>query len=337
MRVIYNGNRVEFTTGYRIDDNKCDNNLQKVKNGCTNKLKQSSAQINTDLLRYSTDIQEIFKEFEVKNIIPTSEQLKTAFNKRYESIESLGQKTPKFYDIFDEFTNECGIQNNWTIATYKKFKTVKNHLYDFDSELTLESLDEIKLTEYVNFLRDIKSLRNSTIVKQIGFLKWFLRWSIKKGYTNNNAYSTFKPKLKNTQKKVIFLIWDELTKLREYKIPNHKQYLERVRDIFLFCCFTGLRYSDVYNLKRSDVKDNHIEITTEKTADSLIIELNNHSRTILDKYKDVMFEKGKVLPVISNQKMNEYLKELAELAEINELVRQTYYIGNKRIDEVVPK
>ena len=107
--------------------------------------------------------------------------------------------------------------------------------------------------------------------------------------------------------------------------------------MFLFCCFTGLRYSDVYNRRKSDVKADHIEITTVKTADSLVIELNNHSKAILEKYKDVHFEGNKVLPVISNQKMNDYLKELGELAEINEPIRETYYKGNQRIDEVTPK
>jgi hypothetical protein len=81
----------------------------------------------------------------------------------------------------------------------------------------------------------------------------------------------------------------------------------------------------VYNLKTSDIKDNHIEITTVKTADSLIIELNNHSKSILDKYKGVHFKNNKFLPVITNQKMNEYLKELGEQAEINEPIRETYY------------
>ena len=147
----------------------------------------------------------------------------------------------------------------------------------------------------------------------------------------------FKPKLKSTPKKVIYLTWKELVQLRDYQIPPIKQYLERVRDVFLFLCFTGLRYSDVFNLRRSDVKENHIEITTVKTADSLIIELNNHSRAILDKYKDVAFENYKVLPVITNQKMNDYLKELAEMAGIDEPVRETYYKGNERIDVVSPK
>ena len=105
----------------------------------------------------------------------------------------------------------------------------------------------------------------------------------------------------------------------------------------LFCCFTGLRYSDVHNLKKSDIRDGYIEITTVKTAERLIIELNNHSKAILDKYKDVEFEGHKALPVISNQKMNDYLKELGELAEINEPVSETYYKGSRRIDTITPK
>ena len=98
-----------------------------------------------------------------------------------------------------------------------------------------------------------------------------------------------------------------------------------------------MRYSDAASLKKSDVKENTIEITTQKTADNLIIELNNYSKAILDKYKNIQLEDNKALPVISNQKMNEYLQELAELAEIDEPITQTYYEGNKRIDQVSPK
>ena len=88
----------------------------------------------------------------------------------------------------------------------------------------------------------------------------------------NNAYDTYRPKIKSTQKKIIFLTWEELNKLREFEIPAVKQALDRVCDVFLFQCFTGLRYSDVFNFRRSDIKGDHIEITTVKTSDSLIIE-----------------------------------------------------------------
>ena len=113
----------------------------------------------------------------------------------------------------------------------------------------------------------------------------------------------FASKLKNTQTKVIFLTDEELEAIKNYQIPENKKYLERVRDVFVFCCYTGIRHSDVYNLRRSDIKANHVEVTTIKTQDSLIIEFNKHSRAILEKYKEVEFKDHKALPVISNQKM----------------------------------
>ena len=342
MRVNFASKRIEFTTGYRIDSAKWDAAKQRVKNGCSNKLKQSASEINASLLEYYTEIQSIFKRFEVEDVMPTPEQIKEAFNALHKPV-SEGPK-PKnealpcdFFQVFDDFVEDCGRQNNWTDSTFEKFAAVKNHLTNFRGGLTFEFFDERGLNDYVGYLRDVKEMRNTTIGKQLSFLKWFLRWAFKKGVHQNNAYDSYKPKLKSTQKKIIFLTWDELNRLREFKIPFNKQALERVRDVFLFQCFTGLRYSDVFNLRRSDIKGDHIEVTTVKTSDSLIIELNNHSKAILDKYKDVAFEDDKVLPVITNQKMNDYLKELAELAGIDEPVRQTYYRGNERIDEVTPK
>ncbi|EFA98224.1 site-specific integrase [Hoylesella timonensis] len=341
MRVNFASKRIEFTTGYRIDAAKWDSDKQRVRNGCTNKLKQSASEINASLLGYYTEVQEIFKKFEVEEIMPTPEQIKEAFNALHKPIEEeVKPRKPMpntFYKVFDEFVRDCGRQNDWTDSTYEKFAAVKNHLMNFRDGLTFDFFDEKGLNDYVTYLRDVKEMRNSTIGKQLSFLKWFLRWAFKKGVHQNNAYDSYKPKLKSTQKKIIFLTWEELNKLREFKIPAAKQALDRVRDVFLFQCFTGLRYSDVFNLRRSDIKGDHIEVTTVKTSDSLIIELNNHSKAILDKYRDVAFEDDKVLPVITNQKMNDYLKELAEMAGIDEPVRQTYYRGNERIDEVTPK
>ncbi|MBK5722628.1 site-specific integrase [Dysgonomonas sp. Marseille-P4677] len=336
MRVIYMSKRIEFTTGYRIDVDKWDADKQRVKNGCTNKLKQSASDINSKLNKYETQIHDIFKEYELKEIMPTPDQIKEAFNNKQKEREVEKQKFP-FYKMFDEFVKERGAKNDWTVSTYEKFSSVKNHLLSFDKGVEFNDWDESKLTEYVNFLRNKKGMRNSTIDNQLDFLRWFLRWGMEKEYNQNRAFETFKPKLKMTQKKVIFLTWSELNQLREYQIPETKKYLERVRDVFLFQCYTGLRYSDVYNLKKSDVKNNHIEVTTIKTADSLTIELNNYSRAILDKYKNIHFENNKALPVISNQKMNNYLKELGEFAGINEPIRETFYKGNARIDEVFPK
>ena len=93
------------------------------KNGCTNKLKQSAAEINTDLLKYYAEIQNIFKEFEVQEVMPTTQQLKEAFNMRMkDTSEEQPEEAPvSFWEVFDEFIKECGNQNNWTASTYEKF------------------------------------------------------------------------------------------------------------------------------------------------------------------------------------------------------------------------
>ena len=157
MRVIYASQRIEFTTGYRIDVAKWDADKQRVKNGCTNKLKQSASEINADLLKYYTEIQNVFKEFEVQEAMPTTQQLKDAFNLRMkDTSEDQEDVKISFWEVFDEFVKECGNQNNWTESTYEKFAAVKNHLKEFKEDLTFEYFNEFGLNEYVNFLRDKK-------------------------------------------------------------------------------------------------------------------------------------------------------------------------------------
>jgi integrase len=125
--------------------------------------------------------------------------------------------------------------------------------------------------------------------------------------------------------------------LLDFEFPENRPSLPLVRDVFCFMCFTGLRHSDVYKLKRSDVKDNHILIVTKKTVDGIKIELNKYSKTILDKYKDVKFKHDKVLPVVCQQKMNKHLKEIGKMAGINDPQRIVYFKKKERIEEVYPK
>jgi integrase len=263
-------------------------------------------------------------------------EVKHLFNQIY-SDNKTNSKKKGFFEYLDEFILENGKQKNWTDKTYSKFETVKKHLKNFNSKSTFSYFDDRGLTSYVEFLRERREMRNSTIDNQVSFLKWFLKWAYSKGYNNNLAYQTFKPKLKTTQKKIIFLTPEELKKIKEFNIPQTKKYLERVRDVFLFSCYSGIRYSDAFNLKKTDIKDAYFEITTVKTNDSLIIELNKNTKEILEKYKDIPFQGNKALPVISNQRMNEYIQELGKLTEIEEPIRITYYKGNERKDEVIPK
>ena len=204
MRVIFASQRIEFTTGYRIDATKWDTDKQRVKNGCTNKLKLSASEINADLLRQYMEIQNIFKEFEVQNVLPTPAQIKDSFNARMKDEPVTEQETaegPKisFWEAFEEFVRECGKQNDWTDATYEKFAAVKNHLKEFRDELSFDTFTENGLNDYVDFLRNKKDMRNSTIGKQIAFLKWFLRWSFKKGQAEKHTQESDIPHMGGTE------------------------------------------------------------------------------------------------------------------------------------------
>lgn len=341
MRVVYNNQRVEFTTGYRVDVTKWDTEKQRVKNGCSNKLKQTSSEINSDLSDYFAEIQKIFKEFEVKDEIPTTVQLREAFNlaiKKTEQEENpvREEKALPFWKLFNEFVSENSKRNNWAKGTLQKFSALKKHIERWKPEPTMDDFSEAGLSDFADTLHK-QDLKNSTIDKQIGLLKWVLRWSASKNLTVDNAFMNFKPKLKTAQKTVVFLDAQELKQLTDFEIPEDKKYLEKVRDVFLFCCYTSLRYSDVYNLCHSHIKGSYIDIVTVKTNDRIVIEFNDKSKAIYDKYKDFHFENGKIFPVISNQKMNDYLKDLAEMAELDNPVHQTHYKGNERIETVLPK
>ena len=336
-RIKWNNNKniVSFNVGYRVDVAKWSTDTQRCVNNTTHGKKKIAANIiNREIQRLEEVCERVFASFEIKGVMPDAESFRNAFGL------AVGRRTysdKTFYGLFDEFVEQEGRENSWMKATCQKMATVKSHLIEYDENLTFDKLDEKGLNHYIKYLRDTLLMRNRTIEKHINLLKWFLGWSVRKGYNNNVSFQAFKPRLKIEKNKVIFLDWDELMTVYNYKIPDELQKLEKVRDVFCFCCFSSLRYSDVANLKRTDVFEDYISITTVKTADSLKIELNNYSRAILGKYKNSEFPNNLALPVISNQKMNDALKELCQLCGIDTPVTITYYRGSERLDEVYPK
>lgn len=354
MRVSYNGYRVDFQTGILLNKDSWDNLRQRVLPNDSNVTLAND--LNDHLSKMLSNMIEVFREFELRKVIPTPTELRKAFNlhqvpqpnhddtTQKSSTLSVPQvaneeskiKIRNFWKCYDEFVKVNGKLNDWTPATFEKFSALRNHLSDYDKKLSFEKFDEEGIANLVDFLGK-KGMKNSTINKQLGFLRWFLRWCYEKGYHQNHTFEYFKPKLKNAPKQVIFLTEKELEQLETLAIPQKYASLGVVRDVFLFCCYTGLRYSDVYNLTWEDIHHGKIEIVTIKTADRIQIEFNRKSQTIIDKYTDVHLPNKKVFPVISNQKMNKYLHELCKLAKIDTLIKSTHYEGNKRIDDVQPK
>ena len=371
LRITFNCQRIDLATGCQIYNlDYWDEKYQAVLDGYVGPKGETTTSINTELRNIKDQIETAFKFFEANDIIPTPSQLVEKYEERLHGTvpkkpepekkkKEEKPKEPDFFKIFNEFVADCGVKNAWTKATFQKMAAMERDLKTFKKNLKFSELTEKTLTEFVVYLRDVKKLntprkpkgerenydtddlvgiKNSTIDKKLGYLKWFLKWATDKGYNTNLAYRTFKPTLKSTQKKVIYLSKDELKTIMAMDLTGENIYLEPIRDIFMFCCFSSLRYSDASSLKWNDVKDNHIEVTTVKTADSISIEINNMMRNILEKYRSVQDKKKNlVFPYYTNQAMNRDLKKLCKLSGINEEIRITSYKGNERIDEIKEK
>ena len=342
MRVTLKGQRpFDFPMGCKVDADKWNAETERVIEGTSIEEQKSARETNRLIEEYKAQMNEVFARYELlEKRIPTPQEVKDLFN------DMIGKKSIidesgnlDFYGVFDLFTEQAGEKNQWTSSTFQKFNVLRNHLKAFSPNLSFASLTEEKMQDLVLYYRK-RDFRNTTISKQLSFFRWFLRWAAQKNYYNGDLHVTFKPKLKGVSvdsREIIYLSQDELRQLQDFSFQPMQEALERVRDVFLFQCFTGLRYSDVAKLKRSDVKKGIVHVITKKTVDGLRIELNKHSQAIIDKYKDFNFPNDKVLPVISNEKMNAHLKTLGQVVGLDEPTRVVYFKGNQRYEEVYPK
>lgn len=364
VSIIIKGVRYLTSTGYKIAPAKWMADKQQVRKGSNNAAGMTWVVINSALARISNHFMTYENECLLNNVSPDMEMLKLeyarVFGRRHATAASMSVAKDKnsldLWDYYQLFIDERSATNQWTSATHQKFKALKSHLDGWNQNLSFGDFTDTGFSSFISYLRDVKQMKNSTIGKQIGFIKWFLRWATLKGYNTNTAFQSFTPKLKTAPKQVVFLEWNELMKVLNYEIPEDgtvvtlcdasgKEYTKTVhasnslritRDIFCFCCFTSLRFSDAANLKRSNIIGGSLTITTIKTADTITIELNKYALSILERYADADFN-GFALPHITNQRMNMYIKDLCELCEINRPITHTYYRGAERIEETMPK
>lgn len=348
LRVSWAGRRCDLRSGYVIAPAKWDTANSCVRLGCKNSYRQTAGEINRALTRQASTIEEVLTRFELEHAgaVPSVAEFKALFDEAEGRAKPKpaeeAPKAPGFFQVFDKFTAEVGITNNWTPATYTKFNAIRKHVEAWRSGVSLADFDKGDFASWVSYLQNTAKLLNTTIAKNVGFLRWFLRWAAANGYYSGQAHENYRPRFKGLDcKEVIFLSWDELQHFLTFEFAPEVPSFGQVRDVFCFCCFTGLRYSDAAKLRRSDLhldaKPPYMSVVTKKTTDRLRIELNKYALAILEKYADVGLPGDKALPVISNQKMNEHLHDAAEAAGLNEPVNIVAYAGNLRQERVVPK
>ena len=306
---------------------------------------------------------------ELKKVLYASDVHLANLHKGDKDLDSLKQKTeeakeealektaPSAYSYMEQYRKERAREVSWTLETAKMNKSFQKHLETFNKTAPLSYFDKEGLAAFVDYLRFKCNMEDSSVRKQYKNLVAFLNWCQAKGYAVLPDVNLYHPVFKVPAKPVIFLNHDELMRLYKYEVPKSGEKvtihdmdgneqeeivkepgaLAKTRDLFCFCAFTSLRYSDMANVHRYDIKDGVLTVTTQKTNAALNIKLNSYAQAILDKYKDQQFPGDLALPVISNQKMNAYLKDICKLCDINDPIRITGFRNGRRYDIVRPK
>lgn len=272
-------------------------------------------------------IKRITDRFRLDGVIYTSEMVKVEFDKmRYP--ERFATPRPTFSAYVAAFIKEC--EASKPAGTIKEYRTVERRINEYDTETLLADVDYNFLERFYQYLTTC-GIGNITAAKQLSTAKTFISYAVKKGLDVNPQYKAFSAK-RDTDIEVIALTQKEFNKLREVDL-SEKPRLDAIRDVFLFSCSTGMRYSDLAQLAHHQIKDDYILQTVAKTKQKLRIPLNKYSREILAKYADA----PKPLPIISNQKSNDALHDLCEEAGFTDPVEIVRYKGTERVTEVLPK
>ena len=379
ITVAMRGVRMVGTIGYNVPMSMWDAKRKQFKKGVAN-----SDGVDSDIIKSRlSDIESHFNNLELRTTDKfTMEQLRAELAKaiaknqaklaaindgaseevieKKEAEAEKKERKPKVKpaaEYMDEFIREESRLKEWSLETLKMVKSFKNHLLKFKKTAGLDYYDKNGLDRFITYLRSDCGLEENSVQKQYKNLTWFLRWAIRKGYTQIRDVESYEPVFKTVKKPVIFLTKEELDKLYKLEIPasgtvlklkthEGREYektvmdsaaMSKARDLFCFCAFTSLRYSDVVEVRKTDIHQGVMTITTQKTHDRLPIVLHKNALAILEKYKDEDFKNGKALPYITNQQMNRALKELGEICGFTTPYTITCYRNGTRYDEVYPK
>lgn len=264
--------------------------------------------VNTQLSRYTQKFEETKALYLKINEEFTSKILREAFDLEFKKISKT---IHTFFNAYDEFMEEKQKRKEWKQSTIKRYLNIKNHLINFEKnkkyKLTFSTIDNNFDTEFKDFCYTELDHSTNTFARNLGLFKTFMFWALKNKFTYNSAFVDFK-KPERVITKEIALNLDQVNEIYNYQTKS--QALERVKDVFVFQCLTGLRYGELKRINKRTVTENSILIKEEKdvTKEVREIPLFEVSKNILEKYD---FQ----LPLISNQKQNYFIKEIFKDAE----------------------
>ncbi len=327
-RVTVDGKRSEISLKKKIAPTKWD-----AKAGCVKGNNEDARTINNYITQVKSELFKLYTQLMVVDEFVTAEKIKLHFTGSKEERKTL-LKVFEYHNT--QMEKMVGI--DVVKATLVKFKTIKSKVESFikfqykKTDMFLEELSYQFITNFEFYLKTEENIQHNTTMKYIQNLKKIIHISVKNGWLMRDPFTDFRCSFKKVERNVLT---EEELEILENKTFNIRR-IEVVKDLFVFSCYTGLAYIDVMNLTTNNISvgiDGEKWIFTErhKTDEKVRVPLLPVALGVLNKYKadPEVLNQGGLLPKLSNQKLNAYLKEVADLSGINKnltfhLARHTF-------------
>lgn len=315
-RISMHGKRSEFSLNLKVNPDKWNPAIGFL-SGSSPEVKR----INAQLVEIGNGIAQAYADLSRTDSFVTAEKIRDKFT-------GVGEVHRMLLEVFDEYnTNvEKLIGRDYVKATHTKYFTVRSKVAAFiqhkyrKSDLHLEALDFGFVTGLESFLKLEEGIQHNTAMRYMKIVKQVIKHCISNRWLVHNPLDGFKCTYRKVQR--LALDWNDLEALKAVKLSIKR--LDEVKDTFLFCCFTGYAFVDVEKLSMANIVTSQdgitwVKATRTKTEIDCNVPLMQDALQIIKKYDahECRQIEGRLLPVKSNQKMNAYLKEIADLAGIN--------------------
>ena len=343
LRIRWASYTLTISTGFHVDRTDAKGKPQWDGSRCKTNTTHGTAKIpasviNQQLSALEIKINDIFSTFELRDRIPSKEE--------FREMLTPESRRSDFASAFDAYVREGTQVRQWSENTRKSVIQIKTLTLAFRHNLAMEEITGDLLNEWIIFQQthktgdsrkkkqDTGGYANNVIRKHCHIMRRFLKWAAKKELIPFQVYRDFTPDIKTIGKDIIYLTWEELITLKNAPLEPGSEK-DKVRDFFVFCAMTSLRFSDAHALMKTDISGESLRIVTQKTSETLIIELNSHAKNILGKYEGTLSPYA--LPRVTLNQVNYQMKELGRLLGFDTPVKISQYYGGERVDKVVPK
>jgi site-specific recombinase XerD len=339
--VRWQNQRIVVNTGYSVIPKFWDVNNQRLYTKPSMERKDLNMKLNSMLSKIVSDAECLFVDFEsINKRRPSKEEFQRILQNLIRPQNTKPLKSESLFEFIEQFLQEMrnGVNPKtgkfYAPKTPETYRICLDKLKDFGVKAKRKiDFDDINLEFYDDFVAYLSECgyKRNYIGKQIRTLKTFLNEAMERGLTKNVAHKSRRFTAPSEQVSNIYLSITELDELFALDLTSQPR-LENVRDLFVFGCYTGLRFSDFTRVKSQDIdlEEKLIEIQTQKTKEMVAIPIYPITEQIIAKYKD---KTQNSLPTpISNQKFNIYIKEVAQrLNTLNVKITEEFWLNGKRV------